>query len=241
MSARAGDEIVLLGPPRSLSGRVSLPVAKSQVVPVSITVGEQSTVYRGTLRPAGTSASELRLRLPGDTAPGTYTGETTLAGKPQRVRVQVEPLLRLTLEPRQSNLTAVAGSQQEFAFFVNNDGNIPFEIPKADTFDLDDGIAQERALGRTLRAKLADGEHPIDHLFDELRDAHGGEASVAVRVGAGTIVPGESRQLTCVLTVPAAAKAGRSYVGPWQLGNTAHVIVADITAVARPAKTTIAR
>lgn len=240
MSARDGDEIVLLGAPRTLSGRVPRRVPKSQVVPVSVTIGRESTVYRAALRPAVTGDSELRLRLPGDTPPGTYTGEATLDGKPQRVRLQVEPLLRLTVEPRQSHLSAQPGGRVEFTCFVGNQGNVPFDVPKSDTFDFDDAVAQDRALGRTLRAKLAEGEHPVDHLFDELRDAHGGEASVAVRAGAGPLVPGESRELTCALYVPAMAKAGRTYVGPWQLGNVAHVIVADIAAAVRPAKTTIA-
>ena len=237
MTARATSEVLLLGPPRSLSGQVALSVTKSQVVPVSITVDDASTVYRATLRAAASGAGELRLRLPVDTPPGTYNGEATLDGKPQRVRLQVEPLLRLTLVPPNTRLEAVAGRPVEFSFFVINDGNVPFEIPKSDTFDLDDGVAQERALGRTLRAKLSEGEHPMDHLFDELRDAHGGEASVAVRVGAGTLAPGESRQLTCALTVPSAAKPGRTYEGSWLLGPSAHFIVADIPAVARPATT----
>jgi hypothetical protein len=240
MSAREGEDVVLLGAPRTLSGRVARRVTKSEVVPVSVTIGRESTVYRATLRPAATGDSELRLRLPAGTPPGTYTGEATLDGKPQRVRLQVEPLLRLTVEPRQSHLSAQPGSEVEFICVVANDGNVPFDIPKADTFDLDDAVAQDRALGRTLRAKLPEGEHPMDHLFDVLRDAHGGEASIAIRAGAGPLVPGDSRDLTCVLRVPASAQAGRSYFGSWQLGNVAHMVVADIAASVRPAKSTIA-
>ncbi len=241
MSARTGDEVLLLGPPRNLSGRVAYPVAKSQVAPVSISVGDATTVYRATLRPAGPGTSELRLRLPGDTAPGTYTGEATLGGKPRRVRVQVEPLMRLTIEPRQTIISVSAGRPAEFSLFVTNDGNVPFEIPKGDTFDLDDGVAQERALGRTLRAKLSEGEHPIDRLFDELREAHGGEGAVSVRDGAGVIDPGESRQLACVLTVPESATPGRLYEGTWQLGTSAHFIVAEVQSSERPVRTPIVR
>lgn len=241
MSARTGDDVLLLGPPRNLSGRIAYPVAKSQVAPVSITVGDATTVYRATLRPAGPETSELRLRLPGETAPGSYTGEATIGGKPRRVRVQVEPLLRLTIEPRQTLIFTIAGRPAEFALFVTNDGNVPFEIPKGDTLDLDDGVAQERALGRTLRAKLSEGEHPIDRLFDELREAHAGEGVVTVRDGAGAIAPGESRQLTCVLTVPEGATTGRLYEGTWQLGTAAHFIVAELQPSERPVRTPIVR
>jgi hypothetical protein len=115
-----------------------------------------------------------------------------------------------------------------------NSGNVPFDVPKSDVFDLDDAVGQERALGKTLRAPLAKGERRVDLLFDELAVNHGGEAHVAVRSGAGRLAPGESRQLTCLLDVPATAKEGRSYTGPWRLGNTAHVIVADIMTSTRP-------
>ena len=117
----------------------------------------------------------------------------------------------------------------EFHVTAVNDGNVPFDVPAADVFDLDDTVRQERALGRTLRAPLAQGEQRVDRFFAELRDAHGGEAHVVVRRGAGRLAPGESRELTCILDVPAMAKEGHSYVGPWLLGNTAHVIVAEIT------------
>lgn len=241
MSAQIGGEILLLGPPRNLSGRIALSVPKSAVTPVSITVGEGTTVYRATIRPAGPNASELRLRLPESIPPGTYTGEASLGGKPQRIRVSIEPLLRLTIEPRQSRLVVNGERAAEFSCVVTNDGNVAFDIPQSDTLDLDDGVAQDRALGRTLRAKLSEGEHPIDHLFDELRAAHGGEATVTVRAGAGTLYPGEARQLACVLHVPGMASPGRVYQGAWQLGTTSHFIVAEIHPNERPARTPIVR
>jgi hypothetical protein len=235
MSTRTGDEILLLGPPRSVSGLVPMDVSKSSLIPVSISIGKESTVYRGTLR-AGVGGGEIRLQLPPGTPPGVYPGETTLDGKARRLRVQVEPVMRINVQPKQTTLSTGASSSVEFAVTVVNDGNVPFEIPKADVFDLDDGVAQERALGRTLRARLAQGEHRIDRYFDELKDGHGGEAHVAVRRGAGPLSPGETRELACLLDVPPTAKVGRSYAGPWRLGDTAHVIVADIKAGAPPVK-----
>jgi len=234
VSVVGGDEIVLSGPPGNVSGLVALDVAKSTVVPISISAGGASTVYRAIVRPAGTGQSEIRLKLPSDTAPGVYTAEATFDGKPRRIAVRVEPVMRISVEPRETKLTAAATSSVDFGFTVTNSGNVPFVVPEADVFDLDDHVAQDRALGRTLRAPLAQGERRVDRFFDELLEAHGGEAHVAVRRGAGRLEPGESRELACVLDVPPTARAGRSYLGPWQLGNTAHLIVADITTPARP-------
>ena len=234
MSARVGDDIVLLGPPRNVSGLVPIAVSRSSLIPVSISVGEESAVYRGTLRAAGVRGGELRLRLPPGTPPGVYTGEATVRGETKRLRVEIEPVLRLNLQPNQTTLSVRAATSVEFSVTVSNDGNVPFEIPKTGVLDLDDGVAQERALGRTLRAELVQGEHRIDRYFDELKEGHGGEAHVAVRSGAGTLRPGEAREITCLLDVPSTAKAGRSYAGPWRIGNTAHVIVADIEAGTGP-------
>ena len=234
MSARYDEEITLTGPPRNMAAVVSLDVSRSTVVPVSITVGDQSTVYRAVARSLGDQRSELRLKLPSDTPPGAYAGEATIDGKPRRLRVEVDAVMRIRVEPKQTKLAATATSSVEFEVTVMNGGNVPFDVPATDVFDLDDPVAQDRALGKTLRAPLSQGEHRIDRFFDELREGHGGEARVAVRSGSGRLEPGESRELTCLLDVPATARVGRSYTGPWRFGNTAHVIVADILTNQRP-------
>ena len=234
MSTRYGEEITLGGPPRHITGIVPLVVSRGTVVPISISVGGQSTIYRAVVRPTGKERSELRLRLPAETPPGVYSGEGTIEGRPQRIMIVVEPVIRIQVQPKQTNVTAAATSSVEFGLTVMNSGNVPFDVPKTDVFDFDDSLGQDRALGRTLRAPLSQGERRIDRYFEELRESHGGEARVAVRSGAGRLEPGESRELTCLLDVPASARAGHSYLGPWQLGNAAHVIVADITSGARP-------
>jgi hypothetical protein len=233
MSARI-NEIALSGPPRNVTGVVPYSVARSSVVPMSINVRGESTVYRAVVRPVGKGTSEIRIRLPVDTPPGTYTGESTIDGEARRVTVKVDAALRISVLPKQTKVTTAATSTVEFGLTVMNGGNVAFEVPKSDAFDFDDAVGQERALGKTLRASLTQGERRIDRFFDELRENHGGEAQVSVRTGAGPLQPGESRELSCTLVVPATAKEGRSYTGPWTLGNTAHVIVADIKTSGRP-------
>jgi hypothetical protein len=229
-----GEGIALSGPPRNMSGLVPLDVPRSTIVPISIRLGDGATVYRAVARPTANATSELRLRLPADTAPGRYAGEATIEGKPRRITLVVDPVLRIRIHPKQTRVTAAAGASASFAITVINDGNVPFEIPQSDRFDLDDPVVQDRAMGKTLRATLARGESRMDHLFEELRQGHAGEATLSVRSGAGRLQPGESRELACVLQVPATAPGGHSYTGAWRLANVAHPIVADVATTASP-------
>lgn len=213
---------------------VPLDASGDKVVPISVSVAGQPTIYRATVRPFGRDQSEIRLRLPADTPPGTYTGEGTIGGKPRGVVVEVEPVMNVRTQPRQTLLSAAPSARVEFGFSVQNAGNIAIDIPKLDTFDLDDDDGQDGALGRALRGSDTDGKRGVDRFFDELKQGHGGEARVLLKDGAGRLAPGETRALTCILEVPATVREGRTYVGAWDIGNAAHVIVCDIATTGRP-------
>ncbi len=236
-----GEAITLSGPPRHVTGIIPIEVARSTVLPVSVMHGGQATIYRAVLRPIGIGNAELRLRLPEHFASGRYSGEVTLDGKPHAMRIDVEAVPRLRIDPRQTVVTAEPASSVPFTVTVTNTGNVAFEIAKVDTLDLDDVAGQDRALGRTLRAPLNDNERRVDRLFEELRQVHGGEGRVTVRSGAGPLAPGESRVLSCVFDVPDSSQSGRSYVGAWELGSAAHLIVADIMVSERPTKARVTR
>ena len=240
-AVRHGDEITLAGPPRNLTAIIPLDMARSTVVPISVTHAGQATIYRAVLRPVGIANAELRLRLPDDFASGTYSGEATLHGKPRAIFVEVQAVTRIRIDPRQTVVTAEPSSSVQFTVTVTNGGNEPFHIPKSDTLDLDDVAGQDRALGRTLRAPLETDERRVDRLFEELRQTHGGEGRITVRSGAGPLPPGESRVVSCVLDVPESAQPGRSYVGAWELGRVSHLIVADIMVGERPTKARVIR
>lgn len=238
---RLGEEITLTGPPRNLTAIIPMDVVRGTVVPISVTSAGQTTIYRAVVKPIGIGTAELRLRLPDHFAAGTYTGEATLYGKPQPVFIEVEAVSRIRMDPRQTVVTAEPSSTVQFTVMVTNGGNVSVEIPKADTLDLDDVAGQDRALGRTLRAPLEGDERRVDRLFEELRQTHGGEGRVTVRSGAGRLPPGESRVLGCALDIPETALPGRSYIGAWELGSAAHLIVADIMVSERPTKARVIR
>ena len=227
--AHGGNAITLAGPPGNMAAVTPLAVAARTIIPVTIRIAGQPAIQRASVRPFGNGRSEIRLRLPLDTPPGTYDAEGVLDGKPLRMVVEVEPVIRIRVHPRQTRVSAAPHARVEFGLSIVNSGNVPFVVPKSDAFDLDDTAGQDRALGRSLRAADAPGERRADQLFEELRQSHGGEARVAVLRGPGRIEPGETGELACVLDVPDMAKAEHSYLGAWQLGNAGHVIVVDVT------------
>ncbi len=227
MSApRAGERMVLAGPPQGTAALLRLETAE-RVVPVTLELPAGATLCRATVRSFGPDASEIRLRLPQGTPPGTYRGKAVVGGESREVQVVVEPVMKLRVQPKRSGLTVRPGATQEFALQVMNDGNVPLELPRVATFDLDDSD-QAGALGRALRATLPPGERRVDRFFEELRESHGGEARVAVVAGAGTLEPGESRDLKCMLEVPSTVRVGHSYSGAWQVASGFHVLALDV-------------
>ncbi|MCC6316994.1 MAG: hypothetical protein IT361_04810 [Gemmatimonadaceae bacterium] len=233
-AATAAGAILLTGSPTNLTAVVPFDAGAERSVPVSLTVEGASTIYRGALRPHGRGQSEVRLRLPADTPPGRYDGEATFDGKPRRVYVEVEPVVRVRVQPKQSVVSGAAGTSVSLALNVVNSGNTGVEIPQIDAFDLDDASGQDRALGRALRAQLASGESRVERFFDEMRADHGGEARVSVKRGSGLLAPGESRELSANVELPDTLNAGRTYEGSWLIGNDAHLIVVTVPVASRP-------
>ena len=228
--ARGAKKFTLAGPPRNTTAvaRLGVDAPAKAILPVTLKLAGQPAVFSALIKPFGEGTVEIRLRLPRQTPPGTYTGEAPIGGKQRPIVVEVESVTRLRMHPEQTLLSAEAGSKAEFRVTLVNRGNVPIDIPKAGAFDLDDDEGQDRALGRTLRAALREGERRVDRLFEEVRESHGGEARVTVRTGAGRLDPGDSCGLTCVLDVPATVQAGRSYLGVWEIANANHVIVVGV-------------
>ena len=239
--ARAGGEIAVSGPPHNASAVVSLDPGGQRVVSVTIQIAGGPAIYRAAVRPLGGGTSELRLKLPRETAPGTYTGQATVGGTQRTVVVEVQPVVRIQVQPKRTSFSSAPGSRSPFKITIANAGNVSFDVPKSSAFDLDSADGQDRALGRALRATLGPGERRVDRFFEELRDDHGGEARVLVAEGAGPLQPGESRELACMLEIPDTAQVGRSYLGAWQLANASHVVDVEMIRGSSPTTPTAKR
>jgi hypothetical protein len=228
-SATKVEAITLRGPPHRLSAVVRLQTSSREILPITLKLPGGSAVFRARMAPFGRDTAEIRLRLPRETPPGTYGGLAVIGKENREVVVEVEPVVRTRVHPRQTTLATDPGSRAEFSVTVLNAGNVLLEIPRTAQFDLEDDDGQDRSLGRALRADLKKDETRMDRFFDEVREAHGGEARLTVVQGAGYVDPGQSCQLSAQLDVPVMVKAGRTYTGGWEIGDASHPIVIEAT------------
>jgi len=223
------DEIRLFGPPNRVSGTLPSELSKSTVVPISLRVADEISVYRARARAVGGGVCEIRVRLPRATPPGTYRGESMLGDEKRKVTVEIEAKERIRIRPRETVLSGPPGGSVEFRVTVSNDGNVPLAVPKVETIDIDDVRGPERAYGRALRASLKEDERRVDRFFEEVREDHGGEAHVAITEGSGSLMPGQMRELSCRLDIPTTVQEKRTYAGGMDLGSAGHGIVLDVT------------
>ena len=101
MALRTDAEITFSGPPNNLTAIVALAVPDQRVLPVTLKIGGEPAVFRSYIKPFGADRSEIRLRLPRDTAAGTYSGVATWSGKPVPVEAHVEAVPRIRVQPQQ--------------------------------------------------------------------------------------------------------------------------------------------
>lgn len=229
MSAvRGGDRIEISGPPRNLKAEIHLEAGGARVMPVELSLPDGPSIQRAYVRARGPGTGEIRLKLPDETPPGTYSGEARVGDSSLQIALNVVPVLRVRVRPGLTPVSAEPGGRAEFTITVSNTGNVPVDVPKQAVLDLDDDRGQDRALGRALRADLGEGERRVDRFFEELRDSHGGEGRVTVLKGAGSLGPGESRELRCQLEVPMTTEPDRSYSGGWGFGNSGHALVVEV-------------
>lgn len=189
----------------------------------------------GTLRPRRESGAlrksrrpeRLRLRLPADTRPGTYTVALAFAdGEKQPATVSVEPLSRLRVTPSALRLAAAAGATVQARLLLQNRGNVAITVTPAllaGLFD-DDGI--EATMAAVYQLDSDDINKIVSHAFGKLRQAHGGLLKLHVRGGAGELAVGESRLLEMETRLGDKLQPGHSYHGVLELGG--HGIAVEV-------------
>lgn len=196
----------------------------------------QDVLLPGTLRPRRASGAlrrsrrpeRLRLRLPADTRPGTYTVSLSFAdGKQQEATVAVEPQSRLRVTPSALRLAAAPGAATSARLLIENRGNVPIAVTAAlvaGLFD-DDGI--EATMASVYQLDTDDIGKIVSHAFSKLRQAHGGLLKLHVRQGAGELAVGESRLLEIETRLGEKLAAGHGYHGLLEIGG--HGIAVEVT------------
>jgi hypothetical protein len=185
--------------------------------------------------PAGESATWLRFGLPETTPPGSYKGTIQVGDEKFPMVVEVEPSPNLVASPSQFAVQAAPGEEVGVDISIVNAGNVPCEIGRAHAFGLFDVEGLERGIRAALQADIAKGERRVDRLADEVAESHGGLVRVSVQ-GAGTLQPGELRQLSVGLRLSDRLEPGHTYTGTWPLHNLAYHVEVAVTAPASRAR-----
>lgn len=218
---------VFIGPPGRLrlAGVDSARVAELQdvLLPGTLRARRASGALRKSRHP-----ERLRLRLPANTRPGTYTVALAFAdGQKQEATVSVEPQSRLRVTPSALRLAAAPGATAHAQLLLENRGNVPITVTPAlvaGLFD-DDGI--EATMAAVYQLDTDDIGKIVSHAFGKLRQAHGGLLKLRVMEGAGDLAVGESRLVRLETRLGDKLTSGHGYHGLLEIGG--HGIAVEVT------------
>lgn len=170
------------------------------------------------LRAAG-HPGRMRLRLAPHTPPGHYKVELEFAGgQRQELSVAVESRPRLHVVPGTLRLAGAPGGAASAWLALENRGNEPLNIGEALFCGLFDNGGIEAALAAVYRLETDNLNEVIATGFGRLRQAHGGLLKLRVREGAGTLAPGERRQVLIRATLSTRLAPGHGYHGTFEFG-----------------------
>jgi hypothetical protein len=177
----------------------------------------------------------LRVTLPQHTPPGVYDGVLIVDGERSReVRVEVDPSPQLHVVPEQLRIDAHNGDLVGTDVTMLNQGNVPVELRSVQAIGIFMSGGIERALRRAYVAQPAKNERRVDIIADSLADAHGGLLKVKLEKGAGSIRPGEVRELQLVIHVPKGLDPGALYGGNWELPGLVFPIAVQVAGEKEP-------
>ena len=225
-TANKGDGgIRIRGTPPNLFAALRLPASQTHAISVSLDTPDSKLKKTFELAPPTIHASpvgdigvsRLHLELPRTMPPGTYRGSLSIEDQTQPIIVEVEPRRRIRFYPKRTFVSCKAGARVELCLTLINMGNVPLTIPKVSGFGLYHKQGMDLAVGSAFQKKLDKDERRIDGFMEALQEGYGGVVTLKVREGAGTLEPGDSRDLTVDFQVPPQAHQGNEYWGLWSM------------------------
>jgi hypothetical protein len=217
----ADELLTLRGPPNALDGPVpGMSWAEATAAPeVSLDApGAESLLAAFVTLPDSTSLVGLRLVLPDATPPGSYRGALRLSKREITLQAEVSADTALALLPASVTASAPQGGTGALGLTAINTGNLPVAVPERQGVGLFATEGLDRALGSAFGAKVERGLERFDALGSALAHEHGGV--MEVRAEAGSLKPGETREIELELSLPDGARAGESYFGFWMAGGS---------------------
>lgn len=172
--------------------------------------------------------SHLHLQVPRTTPPGTYHGMVKMAHQDQPIVIEIKPFTRVRILPKRTIIQSHPGKRVALSLTLINIGNVVYEVPKAAGFGLYNKRGMDLAIANTFQAVLDKNERRIDRFMEELREGYSGIIRLKIIKGAGTLDPGDARDLDIVFDVPINAIPGQSYWGIWSINDYNYKIDIDI-------------
>lgn len=224
-ASKSTEGIRIRGTPPSLFAAMRIPASQANAISVSLDTPDARlkkafasaplVIHADPIGDAG--VSRLHLELPKTMPPGTYTGSLAIEDKTQPLILEVEPRRRIRFYPKRAFVCSKAGERVELCLTMINMGNVALTIPKVSGFGLYHKQGMDHAIGSAFQKKLEKDERRIDGFMEALQEGYGGIVTLKVREGAGTLEPGDSRDLTIDFQVPPQVKQGNEYWGIWSL------------------------
>jgi hypothetical protein len=223
------------GTPGRLSGVLSIAQDDSRSDSLGLEDAEWPEVAGGVVsigRREASGQALVHLSVPESTPPGQYRATVRVGERTYPVICEVEPRVKLRLYPSKLVLVSQPGAMATVELTLVNLGNVPCEVRRAHGLGLFARGGLEQAIGAMVTAKLASGLARVERLVEQVAEAHAGLVRLRVEEGAGTIAPGESRQLRVGMHMPENLRPGTTYTGTWALHNLRYLV--EVTAAQKP-------
>ncbi len=222
--APGGGVLRLRGRPQSLTALLPAPAADERVATVRVELpGSDGPVeLRGRVSRPDAGLSQLRVKLPPATPPGTYDCDLRVGAHEQPVVIEVEAYPRTRLLCNVGHFGGPPQSRHTATTTAVNLGNVGVDVPDSVSVRLTDDNVLDAVL--TAVSSESDSERRLRAFADGLAGADGGTIVLSVDAGAGTLEPGTTRELSASFAMPAGLSAGRTYVGQWHVGETRYSI-----------------
>jgi hypothetical protein len=227
------EEIVLNGPPASLSGQVFLSNGEGETLfirdlPVSAPAGYKSAVampeaikFITSLLPGEQKSYRLRHQLPRSTPPGIYESVINVGGKEKKLKLIVQQNIEIDLNPLDVYFQGVKpGQKYSTQLSLTNVGNVAFAIPDIKHVTTLDADYLCRAAAIAMREKGGEGFNAMmDELTKNVYKDMAGWAIVDIDESGKVMQPGESIQLHFSITLPDNVDPKRDYQGNVRFWN----------------------
>ncbi|GAB3021907.1 hypothetical protein GCM10027051_28990 [Niabella terrae] len=229
------EEVVLNGPPGALKGQIVLSNPHTEALRIKalpLQHASRSTLLKSDqqqalrlsvrLQPQEKKREQLVHEIDAKTPPGIYETSLLVGGKKRKLKMIVQPLVAVNIQPRHFSFQGTApGTSHNAVITVTNTGNMPFQIPEIKHLSLLDMDYLCRATALAIRSKGAAQSH--EAMMDELtRNVHQNMTdwiTATVKQSGQIVEPGATLLIDLEIKLPGNTDALRDYSGDIRFWN----------------------